>query len=155
MTVKAQGISENDEAGHINQRLAEYLCSKMIGLTGACVDCRLEELKRDASYAEERASQVVGEVTSSQANVAKRQGALDSGAQQLALSRNAIDQLAQEYAAAVSDAEMCDALVQRELREAQVCIRPCRAHHDATPIPTPSSQSLTTSNLVANGQPLA
>ncbi len=89
--------------------------------------CRLEELQRDASYAEERAGQVVSEVSSSQANVAKRQGALDSGAQQLAMSRNAIDQLAQEYAAAVSDAEMCDALVQRELREAQVQL------HDAMP----------------------
>ncbi|KAK9841337.1 hypothetical protein WJX74_004103 [Apatococcus lobatus] len=81
---------------------------------------KLDELKREASSAEERASMVVAEVTTCQANVAKRQGALDAGAQQLALSRNAIDQLAQEYAAAVSDAEMCDALVQRELREAQV-----------------------------------
>ena len=68
---------------------------------------------------------VVAEVTTCQANVAKRQGALDAGAQQLALSRKAIDQLAQEYAAAVSDAEMCDALVQRELREAQVGCSGC------------------------------
>ena len=73
---------------------------------------------------------MVAEVTTCQANVAKRQGALDSGAQQLAQSRNAIDQLAQEYAAAVSDAEMCDALVQRELREAQV-----RIPHQAALLP--------------------
>ncbi|KAL3153735.1 hypothetical protein ABBQ32_013329 [Trebouxia sp. C0010 RCD-2024] len=80
---------------------------------------KLANLRRDADQAEERAVQVSEEAKELAQALEERRANLDSRAQNLVMSRNKVDKLAQEYAAATAEAEMAEAKSVRQGEEAE------------------------------------